>query len=270
MMNFTDKLKDRIMGMPGDIGIYYYDLFRDTGYFAGNKDIFPSLGIAKLVVMIEVFRQAEEGLIDFDDEFVLKKEPPFTIPETEYEATVGILNFFHEGVRLTIRDLVYMMIVISDNTAFNVLLTKVGLNNVNNTMKRLGLIHTRVSSLLFEIDDYNDKKDNYHSVREIGSLLKRLYKKQLISSSASEKMGKLLLYHQRRDIMSFFSSQSISVAQQTGFDIDALHEAAIVNTEHPFILSMSMTNKGDTGRFVEYAEYAMKDIAMMCYHDAMK
>ena len=262
-MNITDKLKDRVSNVPGEIGIYYYDLKKGNSCFVGNCDVFPSLGIAKFIVLIEVYRQAEEGVISLSDEYILEKESPLAIPESEYEETVGILDFLHKGMQLTIGDLVHLMMVISDNSAFNILLSIVGMDHVNSTMKKLGLVHTRVSCLLFEWDDRDPKKDNYHSVREIGSLLKRLYKKQLISISASESMLRLLSYHQRREILSYFSTQKITVAQQTGFDIHSLHEAAVIMAEKPFVICMS-TNHVDS----KNAEHIMKDIAKMCYEES--
>ena len=84
-MRLPDKIRERIGDFQGKIGIYYYDFNRDTSFFVGNCDVFPSLGIAKLVLMIEVFRQVEEGLIHLDDTYVLDKKPPFAIPENEYE-----------------------------------------------------------------------------------------------------------------------------------------------------------------------------------------
>ena len=258
-MRLPDKIRERIGDLQGEIGIYYYDFNRDTSFFVGNCDVFPSLGIAKRVLMIEVFRQVEEGIIHLDDTYVLDKKPPFAIPENEYEATVGVLDFLHKGMEVTISDLVYLMMIISDNSAFNILLSIVGMDNVNDTMKKLGLTKTKIRCMLFEWDDIDPQKDNYHSVREIGSLLRRIYKKQLISTAASEQMLKILSYHQRRDILSSFSDNGISVAQQTGFDITSLHAAAIIMTDNPFVLCMS-TNKISAKR----AEGIMKDIACMC------
>ena len=259
-MILSDKIKDRISNVPGEIGIYYYDIKKSNSCFVGNCDVFPSLGIAKFIVLIEVFRQVEEGLISLSDEYILEKESPFVIPESEYEETVGILDFLHKGMRLTIEDLVHLMIVISDNSAFNILLSMVGMENVNNTMKKLGLVHTRVGCFLFEWDARDPKKDNYHSVREIGSLFKRLYKKQLISISASESMLRLLTYHQRREILSYFSTQKTTVAQQTGFDNNSLHVAAAIMAEKPFVICMS-TNRVDS----KNAGRIMEDVARMCF-----
>ena len=262
-MDLTNRIKDRISNADGKIGIYFCDINKNDSCFVGNYDVFPSLGVAKLVLMIEVFKQVEEGIIKLDDEYELEKNPPFAIPEDEYESTVGVLDFLHKGMKLHIEDLLYMMIVISDNSAFNILLSIVGIDNVNETMKKLGLIHTKIGCMLFEWEERNPERDNYHSVREVGSLLKRLYKRQLISSSASEKMLKMLSYHQRRDILSQFSKDNVSVAQQTGFDVKALHEVAVVMTPEPFIICMSVAEM-DAKR----AEGIMKDVAAMCGKEA--
>lgn len=263
-MHISEKVKDRISNTFGELGIYYYNLVDDSSFFAGNCDVFPSMGIAKFVVMIEVFQQIEEGRLHLTDPYIWKKKSPFAIPTAEYEENVGILDFLHEGLQLTLEDLLYLMIVISDNSAFNILLTKVGIENVNNTMKKLGLVHTSVGCLLFEWDERRPEKDNYHSVREIGSLLKRLYKKQLVSTSASEKMLRLMTYHQRRENISFLANNKISVAHQTGFDLYCLHEAVIVLCEYPFLLCMS-ANKVD----VKNAEYVMKDVIRLCYETSL-
>ena len=264
-MRLPDRIRERIGNLQGEIGVYYHDVKRDISFFVGNCDVFPSLGIAKLVLMIEVYRQVEEGILHLDDTYILEKEPPLAIPENEYETTVGVLGFLHKGMELTIKDLIYLMMVISDNSAFDILLSIVGMEQVNDTMKKLGLTKTKISCMLFEWDEIDPEKHNYHSVREIGSLLRRLYKKQLISTAASEEMLRILSYHQRRDILSVFSDKGISVAQQTGFDIAALHDAAVVMTEDPFILCMS-TNRIAAKR----AEGIMKDIACMCGEAAQK
>lgn len=258
-MKLTEMIKDRISSADGQIGIYFCDIEKNTSCFVGNCDVFPSLGIAKLVLMIEIFKQVEEGRISLDDEYELKKKPPFVIPENEYESTVGVIDFLHKGIKLHIEDLLYMMMVISDNSAFNILLSIAGVDRVNETMRKLGLVQTKIQCMIFEWDDRNPEKDNYHSVREMGSILKRLYKGQLISASASAHMLKILSYHQRRDILSQFSNNNISVAQQTGFDVNALHDMAVVMTDKPFIICMSVSDMD-----AKQAEGIMKDVAAMC------
>ena len=87
-MKLANMIRERISNLQGEIGVYFYDIKQDNSFFVGNCDVFPSLGIAKLVLLIEVFRQVEEKVICLDDTYILDKKPPFAIPENEYEATV--------------------------------------------------------------------------------------------------------------------------------------------------------------------------------------
>lgn len=258
-MNLTNLVKDRISNANGKIGVYYCDLETDDSFFIGNTDVFESLGIAKLVMMIEVFNQIEQGKMSFSDKYTLEDDEQLLVCEEEYEQTVGILDFLHKGIELTIADLVKMMIIISDNAAFNVLYSLVGVDSINDTMASLGLINTRIESMLSEIDSNETGKNNYHSVKEIGWLLKMMYRGQLISQEASASMLKLLAYHQRRNTFSYYSNQGYSVMQQTGFDKSTLHTTAIVEHEKPFILCMSIDDVD-----IKKAENIMKDIAIMC------
>ena len=72
-MKISDRIKQRICNVKGDIGLYFYDIEKDNGCFVGNCDVFPSLGISKFILLIEVFRQVEENIISFDDEYVFER-----------------------------------------------------------------------------------------------------------------------------------------------------------------------------------------------------
>lgn len=257
-MRISDKIKDRLRNENGRIGICFCDINKDTSIFVGNNDVFPSLGIAKFILMIEFFNQIEKGMITPEDTYLLGTNP-VTVPKEEYEENVGIVNLMRVGRELTMEELLMFMMVISDNEAFNILLTKLGIENINITMKKLGLTNTRINCALFKGIDKKPEIGNYHSVREIAALLKLIYKKQLISSVASEKMMELMSYHQRREVMSEFMNRKVSVLQQTGFDMDALHCVAIIMEKNPFILSMS-ADEMDPRK----AEGVFRDVARMC------
>ena len=262
-MNLSNRVKDRIIGLDGNIGMYFYDIKKDMSCFVGNCDKFISMGIAKLLVAVEVIHQAQTGSIDLDAEFILPKVHHYGIPESKYEETVGILDFFHPGMRLTIEDLLRAMVVISDNYAFNALLELVTPQEVNKTARRLGMSDTTVGSFIYDGNISVDRPENCHSVREIGNLLELIYRRQLISHAASEKLLRLLSYHQRRDTMSYFQRHGMSVAQMTGFDTTFCHEAAIVLADTPFIFVMSVS-----GLYNRVADQVIRDVSILCLDSA--
>ena len=102
-------------------------------------ELFPTASTYKIPVMVEVYRQADEGRFKMSDR----------IEMTEAQRIVGsgVIQKLDAGLKPTIRDLTMLMIIISDNTATHMLQELVGNANINATMRRLGLqnIHLALS-----------------------------------------------------------------------------------------------------------------------------
>src|SRR5215208_8092523 len=101
----------------------------------------PTASVFKLPLLVEVFRQAEAGALDLDERVTLRAE--------DVVMGSGILRDFGPGLQPTLRDLAMMMVIVSDNSATNLLLDRVGgPRQVNATMRDLGLpsivVHRRI------------------------------------------------------------------------------------------------------------------------------
>ena len=92
---------------------------------------FRAASTIKVPIMIEAYRQVERGALSLDDRHSLRDED--RIPGS------GVLGHLHAGLDLTLADLLYLMIAVSDNTATNLVLDRVGLDAVNETMQSLGM-----------------------------------------------------------------------------------------------------------------------------------
>ena len=101
--------------------------------------LFPTASVYKIPVMVEVYRQADEGRFKLTDR----------LPLTDAQRVIGsgVLQKLDNALAPTIRDLAMLMIIISDNTATHMLQELVGSANINATMRRLGLndIHIALS-----------------------------------------------------------------------------------------------------------------------------
>lgn len=247
----NDQIKDRILNISGDIGIYYKDIKSGYSIFEGNSDVFLSAGISKLFLLIEVFRQIDEGNIKKSDKYTLKNE--------DKAPSIGALMSLHEGIELTIEDLYRLMITVGDNSAFNILARMIGLDKINNTLAALGFEHSKVNRLFFDQTEIAKGVGNYFSVTEIGDLFERMYYGQLISGEVSRGLSELLSLQQRDYIIPYHFSDIIPVAHQIGEDDELIHDCGIIYSKNPFILCMG-TNRVD----VKKAESAMRDIAYIC------
>lgn len=116
--------------LGGTVGVTARNLASGAEAHVNADDLFPMASCFKIPVMVEVLRQVDAGALRLDDRLTL----------TEADKSPGsTLIHCHEGLRPSVRDLLYLMITLSDNTATDMLWRLVGLGSVNETMRGLGL-----------------------------------------------------------------------------------------------------------------------------------
>ena len=93
---------------------------------------FPSASTAKIPIMIEIHRMVDRGEIGLDDLHRLRP--------SEKSPGSGVLRYLHSGLDLSLADLLYLMIAISDNTATNILIDIAGMDRINATMRSVGMV----------------------------------------------------------------------------------------------------------------------------------
>src|SRR5271155_4287791 len=114
----------------GHVTLYARDL--NSGKTGGiNADTpVPTASVIKLTVLFEALKQIQEGKVHFDDKVALTKA-------NQVEGS-GVLMFFDVPQTLTLKDILTMMIVVSDNTATNVAIDDLGLKNIDDRIQWLG------------------------------------------------------------------------------------------------------------------------------------
>lgn len=93
--------------------------------------LFRAASTMKIPLMVELLRQVDRGTFALDD--------TYTLTAADKTPGSGVLQDLHDGLAVTYRDLIYLMISISDNTATNILLERAGMDAVNATMRELGM-----------------------------------------------------------------------------------------------------------------------------------
>jgi beta-lactamase class A len=116
--------------LGGTVGVAARNLASGAELHLAADELFPMASCFKIPVMVEVMRQVDAGGLRLDDRLTL----------TEADKSPGsTLIHCREGLRPSVRDLLYLMITLSDNTATDMLWRRVGLGAVNAAMRRLGL-----------------------------------------------------------------------------------------------------------------------------------
>ena len=158
--------------LDGVLGLGARDLVTGEEIYWNGERIFPQGSTIKILILIELYRQAEAGEIDLEATYVVR--------DADKVGGAGILKEVgHETLRLTIHDLAVMMMVLSDNTASNLLIDLVGLARINQTMQALGFQQTKLMRRFQDYHGLHTGLDNTSTPQELIRLLTMLYRDEL-------------------------------------------------------------------------------------------
>ena len=129
------RIKTAIGGFRGTVSLYAKNLDSGETYGLRENESVRTASTIKLAIMATIFDAAAEGKAKWTEELVLH--------DGDKVNGSGVIRELSDGVRLPVRDLVHLMIVVSDNTATNLLLDRFPADTVNAEMDKLGLKHTR-------------------------------------------------------------------------------------------------------------------------------
>lgn len=252
METIISKLKN----MQGDVSFYYKNLTTNNTIGYNEEKIMLAASVIKLTILVEAFKQIKEDKI--------KKEEFFITCEDDKVPSCGALNYMREDLRVTLKDLYVLMIILSDNYATNILIDKLGMDNINKTIKEIGLKNTVLNRKMFDSEKAELGLENYISASDVGYLLEKMYNKNLIDEKSSEEMISILKNQRLNGKMPFFLHSlkpKIEIAHKTGEDTNITHDVGIVFAKEPFIVCFC----GNNVNVPEY-ERLMQDITYDLYN----
>ena len=246
------KYLEAIRRFPGDVGFYYRVLGEDR-VWTHNPDLpLIAASVIKLPIMVTAFRDSLAGLLDLNEAIVVKPE--------EKMPSCGALTYLHDGLQVTLLDLITLMIIVSDNTATNMLIDRLTPAHVNRTMEALGIPGVALRRRLFDMAMSRRGIQNTVTARGIGTLLERMATGTLLGGETDRRMVDILLNQQLNGKLPFFlHSQNIRCAHKTGEDDNITHDAGIVYAEKPFVICM-LSNNVEVPAF----ERLIQDTAKAC------
>ena len=179
-------------------GIYIKCIETGEEIAINADETMDTMSVIKIPLMAEVFRQIEAGKFALTDRVTLK--------DSEKRPGTGVIRSLDAGAILTIKDLITLMIIVSDNSATDMLFEKVGgIEPVNklmqsyglNTIKATGPSDNWFKALRAEPDTWKfhtDGKTPYglSSPRDMGKLLEKINKGECVSKQASEQMLQIM------------------------------------------------------------------------------
>lgn len=268
-----EYIENKLKKLKGKTGVYYKNLQTQEELLIAENDRFLSASVIKLWVMGEAFHQMEQGILSKDTRILLKDSDKVPSEEVEDYARQaregslsedmfpesGVLNLLHTGTELTIEDLCRLMIIVSDNTATNILIDILGMEEINAFISSLGMEKTKLNRILFDTASQGKNLENVISLKETGMFFEKIYKGELVSKKASEEMSAILQNQQFNYKIPFFLPH-IPIGHKTGEDNGITNDVGIIYGEIPFILCFA---SNDTE--VCFADRTCQDIAKKVY-----
>ena len=250
------ELNQMAAQFDGVMSIAMKDLESGEALAVNADAVMPQASSIKIAVLVELLRQAQAGKVRLEERVEIRK--------AQIAGGSGVLEDFGDGTSaLSVRDLAALMMVVSDNTATNILIDRVGQANVNAMLESLGFEKTRLLRKMIQPEEERKGVENVSTAREMARLVEQLYRGKLLDEEhtalaielmRNEKPGQTAM---RRGI-----PEAVALASKPGELPGVRCESGIVLLEgRPYVLSVMTTFAGDD----EAAGRAITEVSRRVY-----
>lgn len=253
-MSLQDKLESIVREVPGTFGVAVKHLQTGEEARLNENQLFQLASTFKVPILATLFRDVEAGKLRLDQRVRLKWSD--RVPGS------GVLQELDPGAEVSVKDLAMLMIIVSDNYGTDQVLELVGIENVNEYMKELGLRNTFIHHNCWQLltrcvgieqpapsaeayVEYNRREDDdlfdtAHSILEateennsstpleMNRLLEMIAKKEIISAAACDAMLDIMMKQQFRNRIPFLLPYQAKVACKTGTIGSVVNDVGIV------------------------------------------
>lgn len=224
----------------GVVGVAAKHLETDERVDHNADTVFFTSSTLKVPLLVELYRQVDAGVVDVSQRVDLTDA--LRVPGS------GVLKELAAGVQPTVHDLAMLMIIISDNTATDILYNRVGGDNINDTMQRLGLNQTRIPmtcrellysiagletgnpdhtyqlasdrlknrEFVLEADGFSEEKSDVSSPNDMCRLLELIHDGDILSHQSREAVLDILKRQQLSTVIPHALPSGTVVAHKTG------------------------------------------------------
>jgi len=249
-------LRDRVMAIVANSGAEVAIAFRtidgrDQLLLDADKP-FHAASTMKVPVMIELFRQADAGLLSLDERLPIRNEFHSIVDGSVYALDVGddsdAAVYKAIGGTETLRQLCEAMITVSSNFAANLLIERLGVENIRKTVSRLGADGMHVLRGVEDDKAFAKGLNNTTTARGLGVLLEKIAKGEAVSARADAEMAAILKRQHFNNAIPAGLPNDVVVAHKTGNITKIHHDGAIVYGSRPYVLVVLVRGLQDEGR----------------------
>jgi len=255
------RVRDIADKFDGVMGVAILDL-TDGRIFSHNADrVFPTASSIKIAILVELYRQHQEARAGGKGKATL--DDIYTFDHKDLVEDSQIMAGLTAGVtRVTNRDLAQFMVAVSDNAAANVLIDRVGMQNVNATLRSLGLSKTMLRRKMMDIAAAQRGDENVSTPQEMARLLEMIYTGKALNKEGSDELIKQLKTLKKDSYLSYELPSDVEIADKPGGLDGVRTDLGIVFAKNrPFAISVMTAYDRDE----RAAERAVSEVALEAY-----
>ncbi|MCD8105140.1 MAG: class A beta-lactamase-related serine hydrolase [Lachnospiraceae bacterium] len=219
-----ENLLPRLEAMPGRVSVVCKNLNTGEALAYRPDEPHPAASVIKLFLMAAVFQ-------GFADQTISPQER-ILVRDKDCVPSCGVLTYLKGDRELCVRDLVELMIIVSDNTATNLLFDRIREEQLDAFIRgRLGLEKTVFRRKMFDARRASQGIENYVTAADAAWLLEMIYTGWLISPEASCEMFQILTHQRLNGKIPFYLhtlADAPVIAHKTGEDTGITHDVAII------------------------------------------
>jgi beta-lactamase class A len=270
--DFEEKVVNELSKNKGTFAIAFRDLSTGETFFMNERERFHAASTMKTPVMVEVFRQAEEGRFSLQDSVFLKNEFKSIVDGSLFSLNQSddseLALYGQLGKKRTIGDLVYDMIIVSSNLATNIIIEKVNAEKVTATMREIGARDIEVLRGVEDSKAYEKGMNNTTTAYDLMLIFEKIAKNEMVSPEASASMINILLDQRFNEVIPAQLPAGVKVAHKTGNITGVQHDSGIVFLPDGQKYVLVLLSKGMENERSGIA--SMARVSAMIYNEVVK
>lgn len=234
------RVRALIAKSGAEVAVAFRTLDGTTELLIDADKTFHAASTMKVPVMIELYRQAEAGTLKLDEPLTIRNQFRSIVDGSPYSLSVGDDSdrevYANIGKPMTLRALNEAMITVSSNFATNLMIDRLGVENVRATVSRLGADGMQVLRGVEDTKAFEKGLNNATTARGLLVLLEKLGRGEAVTRGADAEMVDVLARQKFRDAIPAGVPAGTRVAHKTGNITRIHHDAAIVYGSRPYVL----------------------------------
>jgi len=258
-------IEQRIARSGADVAVFFKTLDGNAEWSVAPDGVFHAASTMKVPVMIELFHQFKQGKLELSDKIVVKNEFHSIVDGSLYklspddDSEAGLYQA--EGQSRSLSELCELMITVSSNFATNLVIGKLGVENIRAIIHSLGADGVIVLRGVEDGKAFAKGLNNTTTARGLATLLEAIARGKAVDAASSQEMIAILKRQKFNEGIPAGLPAGVEVAHKTGEITTIHHDAAIVFARRPYVLVILVRGLAD----IKQSAALMKDISRELY-----